>query len=62
MLVLTRMLRESIDIGDNVKVTVLDIRGNKVRLGIDAPRSIRVDRSEVTELREKEGSTADAGT
>jgi carbon storage regulator CsrA len=41
---------ERIQIGDNVVVTVLEIRGNKVRIGISAPRKIRVLRSELKEL------------
>lgn len=47
MLVLSRKLRESIHIGDNVVVTVVEISGNKVRLGIEAPREIVVQREEV---------------
>ena len=47
MLVLSRTLMESIHIGDSVVVSVLEIRGNKVRLGIDAPKEIRVLRSEL---------------
>jgi len=47
MLVLSRKLTESIHIGDSVVVTVLEIRGNKVRLGIDAPKEIHVLRSEL---------------
>ena len=46
MLVLTRKTGESIHIGDGVVVTVLDVRSNRIRLGIDAPMSIRVQRSE----------------
>lgn len=54
MLVLTRKATERIQIGDNVVVTILDIRGNKVRIGIDAPKEIRILRTELqgrTELR-----------
>jgi carbon storage regulator len=47
MLVLTRRAGESIVIGDDVRVVVLDVRGDTVRLGIDAPRSIQVHRAEV---------------
>ncbi len=47
MLVLTRKVDESITIGSNVTVTVLEIRGNQVRLGIDAPRETSVHRTEV---------------
>jgi cytosine deaminase len=47
MLVLARQLNETIVIGDNVEVTVVDIRGEKVRLGIKAPKEISVHRKEV---------------
>lgn len=47
MLVLTRQANQSIMIGPDVVVTVLDIRGDQVRLGIRAPRSVSVHREEV---------------
>ena len=47
MLVLTRRPGESIMIGDDVVVTVLDVRGDVVRVGIKAPRSVQVHREEV---------------
>ena len=47
MLVLSRRQQESIQISDNVVVTVLEIRGNSVRIGIDAPREIPVLRTEL---------------
>ncbi len=47
MLVLSRKSMERIQIGDNVVVTVLEIHGNKVRIGISAPREILVLRSEL---------------
>ncbi|MCP4571460.1 MAG: carbon storage regulator CsrA [bacterium] len=47
MLVLTRKQGEAIDIGDDVKVVVVSIRGGTVKLGIDAPRSVPVWRREV---------------
>ena len=47
MLVLSRKTSESIVICDNIVVTVVEIRGDKVRLGIDAPRSVSVHRREV---------------
>ena len=47
MLVLSRRADESLFIGDDVKITVLDIRGGQVRLGITAPESIKVHREEV---------------
>jgi carbon storage regulator len=56
MLVLSRTRDESIIIGDNVVVTVVDVRGDKVKLGIDAPQDISVHRREVYEaiLRENQ--------
>lgn len=47
MLVLTRKRDESIMIGDDIKITVVDVRGDQVKLGIDAPRHIPVHREEV---------------
>lgn len=47
MLVLSRQAGEQIVIGDNVTVTVIEVRGDTVRLGIDAPRSVAVNRAEV---------------
>jgi carbon storage regulator len=47
VLVLTRRAGESIVIGDEVRVVVLDVRGDTVRLGIDAPRSVQVHRAEI---------------
>ena len=47
MLVLTRKLQEKIQIADSITITVLRVKGNSVRLGIEAPRSVRVVRSEL---------------
>jgi carbon storage regulator len=52
MLVLSRRIGESVVIGDDIVVTVLDVRGDIVRIGVDAPRSVNVHRAEV--LRELE--------
>jgi carbon storage regulator len=49
MLVLSRRVGESVAIGDDVIVTVLDVRGDVVRVGIDAPRSVAVHRAELLE-------------
>ena len=49
MLVLTRQTNQSIMIGDNIELMVVEIRGDKVRLGINAPREVRVHRKEVYE-------------
>lgn len=47
MLVLTRRINERIVIGDDIVVTVLEVHGEQVRLGIDAPRTVKVFREEV---------------
>lgn len=47
MLILTRKVGESLCIGDNIKVTVLSIKGNQVRLGTAAPPAVTVDREEL---------------
>ena len=58
MLVLSRQRDESIIIGDNVVITVVDVRGDKVRLGIDAPVEIPVHRREVYEAIQRENRKA----
>ena len=57
MLVLSRQKDESIIIGDDVEVTIVDVRGDKVRLGITAPKSIPVHRREVYEAIQREKRT-----
>ncbi|MDA1327183.1 MAG: carbon storage regulator CsrA [Proteobacteria bacterium] len=47
MLILTRRVGESLMIGDNVNVTVLGIKGNQVRIGVDAPKEVAVHREEI---------------
>ena len=47
MLLLTRKIGETINIGDSVTVTVTEVRGNQVQLGINAPKHIDVHRSEI---------------
>ncbi len=54
MLVLSRQKDESIMIGDDVEITIVDVRGNKVRLGITAPKEIPVHRMEVYEAIQRE--------
>ncbi|HLW73578.1 MAG TPA: carbon storage regulator CsrA [Gammaproteobacteria bacterium] len=57
MLILTRRVGETLMIGDEVTVTVLGVKGNQVRLGVNAPRTVAVHREEIYERikREKEG-------
>ncbi|MFQ5590230.1 MAG: carbon storage regulator CsrA [Phycisphaerae bacterium] len=58
MLVLSRQRDETIMIGDDVEITVVDIRGDKVRLGITAPRHIQVHRKEVYDAIRRENEQA----
>ena len=54
MLVLSRQKDESIMIGDEVEITIVDVRGDKVRLGITAPKSIPVHRREIYDAIQRE--------
>jgi carbon storage regulator len=56
MLVLTRKTNQSIMIGDEIEVSILSVSGDKVRLGIDAPRDIAVFRKEVYEAIDERGA------
>jgi carbon storage regulator len=56
MLVLSRQLGEAITIDAVVNVRVLAVRGETVKLGIDAPRDVQVDRKEVSEAKAREGA------
>ncbi|MEP3351323.1 MAG: carbon storage regulator CsrA [Marinomonas sp.] len=58
MLVITRRTGESINIGDDTEITVLDVKGNQVRIGIKAPKSVAVHREEIY-LRIKEDAASE---
>jgi carbon storage regulator len=58
MLLLTRKLGENIRIGDDVKITIVEVKGNHVKLGIDAPPSVKVHREEIYERIQAENRRA----
>ncbi|HHT28022.1 MAG TPA: carbon storage regulator CsrA [Firmicutes bacterium] len=62
MLVLTRKRDESIVIGDDIKITVVDVRGDQVKLGIEAPREISIHREEVYNEIQLEGHRSRSDT
>jgi carbon storage regulator len=61
MLVLSRKKDEKIIIGDRITVMVIEIRGDKVRLGIDAPKEVTVHRQEVYEAIQRESQISNGG-
>ncbi len=61
MLILTRRLGESIQIGDDIRITFLDIRGKQVRVGIEAPKEVVVHREEVYRLIQEQNLQAARG-
>jgi carbon storage regulator len=58
MLVLTRKLKEAIQIGDDIEITVLAIHGDQVKLGINAPKHVEIHRKEIYLAIQKENSEA----
>jgi carbon storage regulator len=59
MLILTRRVGETVMIGDKVTVTVLGVKGNQVRIGVDAPRDVAVHREEIFDRIRREGDDGD---
>lgn len=60
MLILTRRIGETLMINDDVKVTMLGVKGSQIRIGIDAPKDVPVHRSEIYEKIKLEGATGRA--
>jgi len=63
MLILTRRVGETVMIGDDVTITVLGVKGNQVRVGINAPKHVAVHREEIYERikREQQGGGSEGG-
>lgn len=59
MLILTRRVGETLKIGDDVNVTVLGVKGNQVRIGVDAPKHVAVHREEIYDRIHKENQAAE---
>ncbi len=58
MLVLTRKVGESINIGDNIKISIMDVKGRSVRVGVEAPRSMSIHREEIYSKIQEENKLA----
>ncbi len=61
MLILTRRVGETVMIGDDVTITVLGVKGNQVRVGINAPKHVAVHREEIYERIKREQHNSDSG-
>jgi len=61
MLILTRRVGEVLRIGDDVSITILGVKGNQVRIGIDAPKDVAVHREEIYQRIKREGDSGAAG-
>jgi carbon storage regulator len=61
MLILTRRIGEVLRVGDEVSITVLGIKGNQVRIGIDAPKDVSVHREEIYQRIKNEGHAQEEG-
>jgi len=62
MLILTRRIGEVLRVGDEVSITVLGIKGNQVRIGIDAPKDVSVHREEIYQRIKNEGHVQEEST
>lgn len=62
MLILTRRVGETLMVGDEVTVTVLGVKGNQVRIGVNAPKDIAVHREEIYERIKREQATEEEGS
>jgi carbon storage regulator len=60
MLILTRKLGETIAIGDDIKITLLDIKGKQLRIGIEAPQNVSVHRGEIYQMIQEQNRQAAA--
>ena len=60
MLILTRKVGETLSIGDNIEVTVLEVRGGQVRVGVNAPRDVVVNRKEILNRLNPESEKTDS--
>jgi carbon storage regulator len=61
MLILSRKIDEQIKIGDNITLTIIEVRGDQVKIGIEAPKSVKVFREEVFNAIQKENKAAAVG-
>lgn len=61
MLILTRRVGETLMVGDDVTVTVLGVKGNQVRIGVNAPKDVAVHREEIYDRIRKENEGGDGG-
>lgn len=61
MLILTRRIGETLMVGDNVSITVLGVKGNQVRIGVNAPKDVSVHREEIYQRIQREKGHGEAG-